>query len=151
MPAQYNYNTEEAYQQELKKVRDARRDETMKKVSMITVRAKGGIPELTEEEEGYCYFVKVDLRSKKAEKVSSEIRSSLLRSWHRDNKGNCIIVVSHRINLTKGETYYKVELTAFGATLQKDWVKDQLRALGYEITGYKTQRDLTVYGKGSRA
>lgn len=144
MPAKYRYKTEEAYQLELKKVRDSNRAAAEKLIGIVYVKAKGALPELTEEEEGWCHLRKVDLRSKKADKVAAEIRRSLLRSWHRDFSGNCIICVDHLINLKKKVTYYTIEMTCYGAVLKKDWLKDRLRDIGLEISGYQTKRDLVV-------
>lgn len=144
MPAKYRYKTEEAYQAERKRIRDNNRSAAEKLIGIVTIKAKGALPELTEDEEGYCYLRKVDIRSKKADKVAASIRNHLLRKWHNAFNGNAIFVVDHLINLKKAVTYYTIEMTCYGAVLKKDWLKDQLRDIGLDISGYQTKRDLVV-------
>ena len=140
MPSRKNYKTEAAYQMELTKVRECRRAEAEKKIGIIEVKAKAPLPEI--DIVSKTQSVLSDAYSKAADKIAERIRKNILREWGKTHRGNCIIVIDH--NWKNGRMYYETELTAYGAVLEKDWLKDQLRAEGLEICGYQTQRDLMV-------
>lgn len=142
MPSRKNYKDEQSYQLELKRVRDNRLEEASKKINVISIKAKGEAVELSEKEMAYTGTRLVDARSKAADKVAEALRHHLLRRWHSTYEGRCIIVVEHVFQ--RNVVYYTVELTSYGAILQKDWLKDELREMGLKISGYQTARDLVV-------
>ena len=142
MPSRKYYKDEKSYQLELKKVRDKRREEASKKISIIEVKAKGPLPEVCRISD--CLSDMSNQYSKAADRVATELRKHLLRRWHTDFEGDCIITVEH-IWKDRGKVmYYTIELTSYGAILQKDWLKDELRAQGLTISGYQTERDLVA-------
>ncbi len=141
MPSRKNYKDNESYQLELTKVRANRREEAEKKIGIITVKARGPLPQL--ERMDYPNKCQLSLAmSEAAEEYATALRRHLLRRWGVTHNGRqVIIVVGHQYIMKKNIMYYEIELTAYGAVTQKDWLKDELRNQGYEIGGYKTKRD----------
>lgn len=136
MPSRNNYKTEEAYQAELKKVRDSRRDAEMKTISSITANVHGPLPDI-EGEEWRCRSDQSLLRNEIADEVGDKLRRHLLRRWGATHHRNVIIVVNHKLMYKYGFTVYIVELTAYGAKNEKDWLQNELENLGLEWHQYQ--------------
>lgn len=136
MPSRKNYKTEEAFQKELKKVRDARAAQTMKSIQEIEANVTGPIPDLGEDE-ARCACDQSRLRNVIADEVGDKLRRYLLRRWGATHRRNVIIVVNHKIMYKKGYTVYIVQLTAYGARLEKDWLQNELMNLGYNWHQYQ--------------
>ena len=144
MPSRKNYKDEQSYQLELTRVRENRRAEAEKKIGIITVKARGQLPQLERDE--YPNACQLSLAmSEAAEDYAAALRRHLLRRWGATHPNKqVIIIVSHNYVMKKNVMYFVVELSSYGAVLEKDWLKDELRAVGYDIGGYQTQRDLVV-------
>lgn len=141
MPSRKNYKDDKSYQLELTKVRENRRAEAEKKIGIITVKARGPLPQL--ERMDYPNACQLSLAmSEAAEEYAQNLRKHLLKRWRETHPNRqVIIVIGHQYIMKKNIMYYEIELSAYGAVTQKDWLKDELRSQGYEIGGYQTRRD----------
>ena len=141
MPSKKNYKDDKSYQLELTKVRENRREEAEKKIGIITVKARGPIPQLQRTD--YPNACQLSLAmSEAAEEFAQTLRKHLLKRWRETHNGRqVIIIVDHKYVMSKNIMYYIIELSAYGGIMEKDWLKDELRSQGYEIGGYQTRRD----------
>ena len=141
MPSKKNYKDEKSYQLELTKVRANRREEAERKIGIITVKARGPLPQL--ERMDYPNACQLSLAmSEAAEVYAQTLRKHLLKRWRETHPNRqVIIIVDHKYVMSKNIMYYIIELSAYGGIMEKDWLKDELRSQGYEIGGYQTRRD----------
>lgn len=147
MPSRKNYKDEKSYQLELTKVKENRRAEAAKKIGIITVKARGPLPQL--ERTDYPNACQLSLAmSEAAEEYAVALRRHLLRRWGATHPNRqVIIIVTHKYVMSKNTMFYIIELSAYGGILEKDWLKGELRSQGYEIGGYQTKRDAELVVK----
>ena len=137
MPAKYRYKTEEAYRRalelECQREREQKYNAAISVITDIDFKCNCTIPELDEEEQELSLEYQQQLRNKKTEKIARELRRNLLRRYKADFGKEAIIVIETNCNAGRGKSYFHISLTAYGASLRKDWLKNEVRDLGFDF------------------
>ena len=115
------YERYKAYNREQYRIQKEReREPLMRMISSCKAKGWGDVPEVD--------TISTDLTTlstlinRETEKIGQQLRKYVIKRFHNEQKGECIVIVTSRWVRPKKHISYGVELTGYGASTMRKWL-----------------------------
>ncbi len=126
-PEQYErYKAHNREQYRIQKERE--REALLRKISACKAKGWGDVPEID--------TISTDLTTlstlinRETEKIEQQLRRYILKRFHQEQKGECIVIVTSRWVRAKKYISYTVETTAYGGQTMRKWLMSVIGDFG---------------------
>lgn len=126
------YERYKAYNREQYRIQKEReREPLMRKISACKAKGWGDVPEVD--------TISTDpttlstLINRETEKIEQQLRRYIIKRFHQEQKGECIVIVTSRWVRAKKHISYSAELTGYGASTMRKWLMGVIGDFGLVV------------------